>query len=160
MEEDRINRFWSRVDIKSKDECWNWKRGKTSYGYGSFNTGGENHYTHRISWELSNNSKIPKGKDICHRCDNPSCCNPDHLYCGTRSDNNNDRANRNPLNQGTNEKLREGEIWLIRKLHIHTMYGRHKFSCRFVARMFKISRSTILNIWNSEAWLCREGQYV
>lgn len=88
--EKRISLFWSSVDKKSDNDCWNWTRGRSSQlGYGSFKLGNEQ-YTHRLAWELTN-GKIPEGLCVCHHCDNPLCCNPNHLFLGTVKDNMQDR---------------------------------------------------------------------
>jgi len=59
--------------------------------------------------------------------------------------------------------LYEGEIWLIRKLKISRngrMFKKNKFSSTFVAKMFKVDRKTILNIWNSKTFMCKEGYLI
>jgi hypothetical protein len=80
-------RFWAKVE-KTTD-CWTWKGAKKSKGYGELNIRHYPHDAHRISWELAN-GPIPEKMWVLHRCDNPSCVNPNHLWLGTVLENNRD----------------------------------------------------------------------
>lgn len=84
------NRFWSKVTIGDPKECWEWKEGRFTRGYGSFWLNGRSVISSRVAWELSF-GPIPRGMIVCHACDNPPCCNPAHLWIGTDEDNMTDR---------------------------------------------------------------------
>ena len=80
-------RLFCRVSTPNgRDGCWIWKGTKTRRGYGMVHFEGYQQYTHRVAYQLTY-GEIPIGMDICHRCDVPSCINPKHLFCGTRSAN-------------------------------------------------------------------------
>lgn len=86
-----IDRFWTRVDrAGGPDACWPWVAGRFASGYGSFRVGGHNARAHR--WLLGHLRGEALGRDElgCHRCDNPPCCNPSHLFIGSHGDNTRD----------------------------------------------------------------------
>ncbi len=78
--------------------CWLWMRACSKAGYGQVRIMNKAYYTHRLSWQMKN-GEIENGMCILHRCDTPSCCNPDHLFVGTKKDNYDDsiKKNRNPV---------------------------------------------------------------
>lgn len=79
------SRFWDYVD--KTGDCWLWKKGKTSLGYGHFSLHKrETYYAHRWSWEKLV-GPIPKGKHLDHICHQASCVNPEHLRLATQSQN-------------------------------------------------------------------------
>jgi hypothetical protein len=81
--DEQIRYFWSKVDIKdSINDCWNWIGATASNGYGNVRINGLYFKAHRVAWTIAN-FDIPKGYQVMHLCDNPSCCNPNHLVIGT-----------------------------------------------------------------------------
>lgn len=83
LPEAAIQKFCSLVN--KSDGCWEWKLASHKYGY--LNSGGKSWRAHRFSYMLTSGKQIPDGMFICHKCDNPRCVRPDHLFLGTRTDN-------------------------------------------------------------------------
>lgn len=86
-------KFWLKTKKAQPSGCWIWQGCKTKDGYGLLQIrgiGSSPLYAHRVAWELLN-GEIPRGVHILHHCDNPSCCNPDHLFMGNQRINNKDR---------------------------------------------------------------------
>lgn len=85
---DIAERFWARVDRRSEDECWEWSghRDQRGYGRGGTNKAG-GYLAHRMAYMLHAGVALPDSTLVCHRCDNPPCCNPAHLFTGTHKDN-------------------------------------------------------------------------
>lgn len=91
-------RLWSRVE-KMPSGCWEWQGYRMPLGYGQIGVRKKVVLTHRLAWELIH-GPTSDGLVVRHKCDNPPCCNPDHLELGTQQDNVNDAIERNRIAVG------------------------------------------------------------
>lgn len=138
----------SRIEIDSKTNCWNWTKSLIK-GYARIGgiRGKESPLTSRYVFKYLKGID-PKGKQVCHTCDNPKCVNPDHLFLGTLIDNFEDMKDKNRSARGEKNnkaKLTEYEIKKILSL-------KGKLKRNDVANLFDISSSTIGRIWKKEIW--------
>lgn len=109
--EHMLNRFWSQV--KRGDGCWPWIGAKRK-GYGSVRWDGKAQFAHRVSWMLANGN-ITGGLWVLHKCDNPPCVRPDHLFLGTALDNARDAIQKGRMKYG-NVRFSEQEVREMRRL--------------------------------------------
>ena len=147
-----LERFWSKVDKRGPNDCWEWT-GCKAWGYGQFRFDGSAKRAHRISWQIANGYIAP-GTVVCHCCDNPSCVNPAHLFIGTHADNVADKMAkgryRNGVSLGENHGghvVNEKDIQEIRSL-----YRNGGYTYADLAQRFHVSRMQIGRIVNRQAW--------
>lgn len=146
--EKTIRRFWSKVDIRGPDDCWVWKAGRFDSGYGVFTIKRRNVRAHRFAYEIANG---PTDLCVLHKCDNPPCCNPAHLWEGTELENVHDRDRKGRNCKGEdhpNAKLTPSAVRMIRsdpRGHV------------VVARAMNVSRSLVQKIRQGKAWSHVDG---
>lgn len=148
MNEQIVKRFFNKVD--KSEGCWNWTALRSKQGYGRLTALRKDYTAHRMSW-IIHNGEIPEGLFVCHRCDNPSCVNPDHLFLGNAKDNAIDRNHKNRHRDDNGDKhpcakLSNSQVLDIRKKLEQGIQGKK------LAKEFNISRMTISNIKLGKKW--------
>lgn len=136
-------RFWGRVE--KTGGCWNWTGPIGSERYGRIRFQGRRVLTHVISYRLSFGA-VPSGLSVLHRCDNPRCVRPDHLYAGTAKDNVWDAITRGRRPRGPNLRLTSAEVTAIRAK------WRAGESQRAIAGECRVSPSTISLAARGKTW--------
>lgn len=156
MNSELRTRFDASYTPEPMSGCWLWTSSYTSNGYGEISIGGRSNRevlrAHRLSWAIFR-GPIPEGMLVCHKCDNPPCCNPDHLFLGTQSDNMRDmvRKGRNSGVRAKGEnngasKLTEAQISEMRSLY-NTCWTQAE-----IARRFGVGTGTVSNVVNRKVW--------
>lgn len=154
---DPVAEFWSRIDKSGgMDGCWLWAGSVSVCGYGTFQgfkrSGRfKTRFAHRIAYSLTHGI-LPPEKHVCHRCDNPPCCNPSHLWLGTQADNMRDclakgRKTRPPhplINQAA--RLSPAQVLVIRERLVGGSIP------TTLAREFGVGSSTVYRIRDGAAW--------
>lgn len=135
--------FWDTVDTGGSG-CWEWSRFRNKAGYGYFKWKSKLTMAHRVAYELAI-GEIPDGMYVLHKCDNPPCCNPDHLWLGTKDDNNKDKKAKN-RGRSAPKKLDAPRAALLKWDLVHG------FGFRETARKFGVSLPTVLYICDGKAW--------
>lgn len=163
-------RFWAKVDKSPGQgphgQCHEWQACSDGNGYGMFEKGKRALRAHRIAWTLAN-GPIPVGMIVCHKCDNPPCCNPQCLFLGTDADNAADRHGKGRSGaaygernarylypertaRGTangNAKLTEQDVaWIVAE------FAAGGVSKAELARKYGVDRKQIYNIVEGRQW--------
>lgn len=138
-----------------RSTCWEWPGHRTAGGYGVLRTygrSGRDLYAHRLIWEQYA-GPIPEGIQVLHRCDNPPCVRPIHLFLGTVEDNVRDMWTKGRGKGGFvrgetvgNHKLTEAQV-----IEIRALYG-PQMGYKRLAQRFGVSRSTIMRIVKERSW--------
>lgn len=108
---------------------------------------------HRVAWIITH-GEVPKGMLVCHKCDNPPCCNPNHLFLGTHADNVRDCVRKKRKNPVHGERqwcaiLSESDVREIRRRYV---FRGGKNSTLGLAKEFGVDRSTITAITTGRIW--------
>lgn len=145
-----IERFWRGVDRRGEDECWEWQKYKKR-GYGYIGVDGFAMITSRVAWVIAN-GQIPEGMIVCHKCDNPSCCNPNHLFIGTDLDNCRDRDAKGRGYDRTGGKHGRATTNEHAVLLMRAIYGSGNYTYKRIAEMFKVKVSAVSDIMLRRCW--------
>lgn len=155
--------LWSKVDVKSQDECWPWKGYKNEEGYGRTWIDDKGYYAHRVIFNLAFPNVIqlsaPNNTDetgfLLHKCDNPSCCNPSHLFVGNLADNMADKVKkgRSPDFSGDNGPRCKLTMEQATEIRQKRKYG---ISARQLALDYGISLSSIKTLLAGKSYMPRE----
>lgn len=142
--EERFNHY-----VIKCDGCWDWSGSKDVNGYGRLNINSVPALAHRVSWAV-HNGPIPEGKHVLHKCDNPSCSNPDHLFLGTHRENVADKMQKDRHRYGVSKgekhgcsKLTEDQVREIRA---------SKGSSLIIAKQYGVSGRTVREIRTRQSW--------
>ena len=155
--------LWSKIDVKTEDECWNWKGYKNEDGYGRTWINDCGYYAHRVIYDLVYPNIItlsaPKNTDetgfILHTCDNPSCCNPKHLWVGNCFENIADKVKKGRSadfsgDKGPNCKLSMAQAQEIRQKR------KDGISAQELANQYGVSLSSIKTLLAGKSYVPRE----
>lgn len=149
MDEAFVTRFWSKVDIRSDEQCWLWTRARHRDGYGQTSFQGKWMAAHRLAYVLTH-GEIPEGMHVLHSCDNRACCNPNHMRLGTHHENMRDMVERGRCARKLGVNYRDNPKLTISAVRsIRAAVGVSKVQ---LAKWFGISPRQVRAVLNREAW--------
>jgi hypothetical protein len=144
-------RFWSKVDQSGgSDACWNWTAALDGKGYGAFQLHGVKR-AHRLAWEMTHDS-IDGGLCVCHVCDNRACCNPSHMFLGTKGDNIRDMFEKGRNNTKRGEEKPQARMTQALAMEIRRRHILEGTSQSQLAREYGFHSSHICRIVHGKRW--------
>lgn len=175
---DALQRFWNGINKDGPfpehqpelGRCWVWTKSRFVTGYGQMRLKYTKFGTHRLSWFI-HNGPIQDGLFVCHKCDNPLCARPDHLFLGTNSENMLDASRKGRAHTGGVSGARNGRFTMPEATARGERSGKAKLTDRQVLEIRKrllaskryglvkalaseygVSRGTIMAIENRTSW--------
>lgn len=155
-----MKRFWDKVEKNTQSGCWEWTAYRNNKGYGCLmwkhpNGGYSNRLSHRISWELIH-GKIEDGLCVLHKCDNPRCVNPEHLFLGTKKDNTQDMISKGRHRPGSvvgvaHHRAMAKLDWEKVK-YVRLLYFAERRTAEEISIFFGVARQTIKDIVMRRSW--------
>jgi hypothetical protein len=149
----------ARLAVVEHSGCWEYTRARDKGGYGKFMLNRRHERAHRASYIL-HIGPIPEGLWVLHKCDNPPCCNPNHLFLGTPLDNQQDRRNKgrhglhgsvtHPHRWRSGEESARAKVTWKQVKEIRALEG--KVSCRRIAEQYGVSDTLIRGIIGKQMW--------
>lgn len=150
--------------LDKSGECWVWTGSRLPKGYGTFSRKRHGRvyrfYAHRVALELAEGRVLGPGECALHRCDNPPCCRPEHLFRGTKLDNNRDtiakgrrgpdKARGQPGEANNKAKLTSAQVIVIRGEY--NAPGKQLGHIKALAAQYGVSRNTIRRVATGEHW--------
>jgi len=148
--------FWARMTKGGAAECWLWTSLRNKQGYGQIHFRGRWHRAHRLAWTLTH-GPIPEGLWVLHRCDNPPCCNPAHLFLGNRVDNMQDASHKGRLSTSRCAGEANGNVKLTREDVARVQQALGQGASQYdLAAAFGVTQSVISKINTGKHWVCKE----
>jgi hypothetical protein len=150
-------RFWKKVEKKGEDDCWEWKAASNQNGHGSFCFMGRTLSAHHMALCLHLGAMIPdrvKRIRVCvlHKCDNPSCCNPSHLFTGTYSFNSKDSVHKGRWVNNKGQRHGMSKLSDEQVLDMRRKWKTGKYSKYRLAKMNGVSWERASSIVQGESW--------
>ena len=145
-------RMGEYVKVGSPDECWEWiAKARNAKGYGHISAGRAFKFkAHRVAWALAN-GPIPDSGHVLHRCDNPSCCNPNHLFLGSKKENTHDmmakgRMKKPPTHWGEAHHMAKFDLATAIKI------SKDPRTARVIAEEYGVCTQTVYRLKRGETW--------
>lgn len=148
----REERFWDKVDQQDPEDCWEWHARRHKQGYGLLSEWDGSRRSralaHRVSWEIAN-GPISDGLHVLHRCDNPPCVNPAHLFLGTPADNSADMVQKGRHQRGEEKPTAVLTEAQVREAHALYQSGMPLPS---IAAALGVGKSCLSKIRREQTW--------
>jgi hypothetical protein len=143
------DRLYSKFIVRPKTRCWVWISTRNPQGYGLFQVGKSARLAHRISWAYHNGD--PGDLCVLHRCDNPPCVNPEHLFLGTRTDNLKDMREKGRWKCLNPQKGSKNPFSVLTESQVKEI-KRSTGSSREVAQRYGVNSSCVRKIRSGKSW--------
>ncbi len=155
-----IARFWSKVNKDGSipahcpelGQCWEWTACKVNaYGYGAFRVNGKTLRSHRVAYELIF-GETPEKMKVLHKCDNPKCCNPSHLFLGTQINNIQDMVSKGRQKGAPGERRRNHKLTTSQVQSIREQYAAGGITYQQLADKFGVVSRHVSDIVRGKKW--------
>jgi len=161
MAMDRLRQSYERYVMRRGDGCWGWSGSKLPHGYGRVSgPRGTTLLAHRASYVLFV-GEIPPGMCVCHKCDNPECSNPEHLFLGTVGENIRDCIRKGRFVHMAYRGESHGRSVLTYNdvLALREAYGKEGFSAKEWASRLGVTAQAIRLAARGVTWKSKEGVF-